>query len=325
MPDVTVYILGFGKVGRELVKLILREGQSRGLILAAVSDSRGTLIAEGPADKALLLRLAEEGRRLSEHPSYVAGLVAPESIEAIGPGIVFSAIPPSYTTGEPNMSIYRALLEEGINLVTADKTPLALDYEGFLGLARENGAMVGYRATVAAGTPVIDVARALRFRGVGKVEAVLNATTTYVLDLVASGMSLEEAVEKSIMDGFAEPDPRIDLDGWDAAAKLAIILGELGRPTSLREITRKPFPQRLPAGMLYRQVAQADLEQGVALVGLKPVEPGSPLARARGERNVAVFGLEGTNIVVEGPAGPAWRTARVMYADALEILEQMGG
>ena len=264
MPDVSVHILGFGKVGRELVKLVLREGKNRGLILAAVSDSRGTLIAEGPADKALLLRLAEEGRKLSEHPSYVAGLVAPESVEAIGPGIVFSAIPPSYTTGEPNLSIYRAILEDGINLVTADKTPLALDYERFLGLARANDVMIGYRATVAAGTPVIDVAKALRLRGVSSVEAVLNSTTTYVLDLVASGMSLGEAIEKSIRDGFAEPDPRIDLDGWDAAAKLAIILGELGRPTGLRGIERRPFPRELPEARLYRQVARADLEHGRA-------------------------------------------------------------
>lgn len=321
----TAFLFGFGKVGRELVKLLL--GTDQDIELVGVTSSRGTVLTEGPRDKAELLRLAREGRKLHEHPSFIPGLLAPDSAVAVKPDIVFIAIPPSYETGEPNRTIYKALVEEGINIVTADKTVLALHYNWIKGKAEENGALLGYRATVAAGTPAIDAARALRYRGVESLRAVLNATSNYVLGLVEQGLSLSEAIERSIKYGLAEPDPSIDLHGWDAAAKLTILANELGLEAALNDVDRVPLTEEAIGSLAgekarVKQVASLRVEEGKAVLRVAPeaVLPGDPLYYAEGERNVILYYLEGDMIRLEGPAGPAWRTARVMLADALEIL-----
>ena len=320
MP-VRVFVLGFGKVGRWLVRLLLEEYRDR-FHLLGVTSSKGTVLAEGPADRAVLARLAKGARSLSEHPSFIPGLLAPDSVLATRPNMVLVAIPPSYQTGEPNTSMYKSFIEAGIGIVTADKTVLALHFEEIVSLAAESGVPLGFRATVAAGTPVLDVASALRWRGVSRVRAVLNATTNYVLGLLERGLTLDDAVRRSIEAGLAEPDPSIDLEGWDAAAKLTILANVLGIPARLDEVERRPLSEalgRARGGGRLKQVAYLDAEKGILRVSPEIVSPGDPLARAEGEGNVVVFGLEDDEIVVEGPAGPAWRTARVMIADALDL------
>jgi homoserine dehydrogenase len=322
-----VFLLGFGKVGREVVKILLEPPGVEDLQLVGVSSSRGSVLVEGPADKAELLRLAKNGEKLDKHKSFVEGLTPPDIVTAVSPDIALIAIPPSYESGEPNRSIYYSLINEGINIVTADKTVLALEYREVMRRAAKAEVFIGYRATVAAGTPVLDIARALRYRGVERVRGVLNATTNVVLGLVEKGMPLERAIEESIRLGFAEPDPSIDLYGWDAAAKISIIASELGIEASLKNVTRTPVTSEVLAEVGRRgklkQIAEVDLRSGALRVYPSLIEKGDPLERAEGERNVVVFELEGDVIVIEGPAGPAWRTARVMIGDALEISARM--
>jgi homoserine dehydrogenase len=319
----TVFLLGFGKVGRELAKHLLTNETP--LQLVGVANSKGTVLTEGPADKAQLLKLAETGGRLESHQSYLPGLTAPDNILAVKPDIVFIAIPPSYETGEPNRTIYYASIEAGINIVTADKTLLAREYNKLMAKALEAGVKIGYRATVAAGTPVIDVARALRYREVSRVRAVLNSTSNYILGLIEKGYTLEKAIEQSIRAGLAEPDPSIDLHGWDAGAKITIIANELGFQASISNVERTPITSKIiedykKAQGRLKQIALFDIEKHMLQVKPEIVLPGDPLYRAEGERNIIEFKVENEPIIIEGPAGPAWRTARVMITDALEII-----
>ncbi len=325
----TGFVLGFGKVGKQLVKFMLRENW--GIDLVGVANSKGSVLPEGPKEKAELLRIIEEGRRLEEHSTFTPGLVAPEIVVSTMPDFAFIAIPPSYETGEPNRTIYYKIIDSGINIVTADKTLLALEYDKVMARVERTGVKIGYRATVVAGTPVLDVARALKFRGVERIRGILNSTSNFVLGIVQSGVSLSEAVKKSIEVGLAEPDPSIDLHGYDAAAKLAITANMLGYKVSLKDVKRVPLTDDVLADLVnyvqrkggyIKQVATADFKNGELSVEPVIVEEADPLARSVGEINVVVFELEGSQIIIEGPAGPAWRTARVMLADAKHILEE---
>lgn len=318
-------VIGFGKVGREVVKQARLMGV--GIEFVGALSSKGGAVLREREDMATLEELAQVGEGLSEHPSFTPGLSVQDLVKAADPDIAFVAIPPNYASGEPNMSIYRDLARLGVSTVTADKTALAMDFWGTLKMFLSEGARLGYRATVAAGVPMTDVARAIRWRGVNSFTAILNATTNYIISLIESGMRYGEAVSKAIEDGYAEPDPTVDTHGWDPAAKVAIIASILeGRSISVREVERVPLGEGIEElinsarkrGHVIRYVATYERGRGASV---KPAElgPNHPLTKASGTHNVAVFRLEGEEVIISGPAGPAWRTARVMIGDALDI------
>nr|MEB3860211.1 hypothetical protein [Desulfurococcales archaeon] len=319
-----VAVIGFGNVGKALVREL---AGSRVLSLASVSSSRGSVIVRGRRSLEELLSLSSTQARLEAHGDFEQ--VDPvEAAISSGASLALIAIPPSYETGEPNQGLYRRLAGEGIDLVTADKTVLALGFRAFMSYASSRGIRVGYSATVAAGTPVLEVARKLRYRGVKAIRGILNSTTNLLISMVEEGASWDEALEKARREGLVEPDPRIDTHGWDPAAKLAIILSVLGEEASLRDVKREPlvggvgeYEAREAArrGRRLAYVAEADLARGDYRVHPVLLDMSDPLSRARGARNCVVFEVEGDRVVVEGPAGPAWRTARVMVSDAIEI------
>jgi len=335
-----VFLVGFGNVGREAARLVLEGYGGVPARLVGAANSRGVVVVGGPADLVHMARILERGGRLEEHPNFQEGLCPVEGAVLANADVAVVTLPPRYREGgEPNLTIYGNLAAAGISIVTADKTVLALDYRGFTRRMMEAGLFLGYRATVAAGTPATDAALGLRLRGVERIRAVLNASTNYILGLVEKGLSFEEAVRESIRVKLSEPDPTVDTHGWDPAAKLVILAGILGLDVSVHDVERVPLDtvpeeevRRAPGeGYRVKYVATADLREGTLRVAPERVPMDSPLARAEGEDNVIVFELEGTRVLLHGPAGPAWRTARVLMTDLLDyeshrrLAERAGG
>lgn|GEM_PF-307432 len=330
MAKVSAILIGFGNVNRRLLLELARFKE--GVEVVCVFSSRGGVEVKAESDFSSLLRLAESGQKLSMHPGFKHGFNVRDCIDKLGePSVAFIALPPSYETGEPNLNILRLLLENGVNVITADKTALALDYANIMEKARKHGIFIGYRATVAAGTPAIDLVRGLVGRDVVKIEAVLNATTNYVISLVERGYSFSEAVSSAVREQLAEPDPRIDIEGWDAAAKIAILASELGYRYTLHSVKRTPLTsvseseirEALEKNARYRYIAVFDREEGRLEVAPKAVSKDDLLAQVSGIYNGIVIELEGEKIALTGPVGPAWRTAKVMVTDLLELLRHL--
>ncbi|MCE4622433.1 MAG: hypothetical protein F7B19_03855 [Desulfurococcales archaeon] len=325
---INVSLVGFGNVGRELLLRLVEVRKELDVNITSISSSRGSVIVAGPGDLAYAVKLAHEGRKLHEHEGFREGMGPVEASVVGDADLAMITMPPSYFSGEPNKSVYYGLIEEGISIITADKTVLALEGRRFLEYAAKAGVYVGYRATVAAGTPAIDAALGLRLRGVESIRAVLNASTNYILGFVEKGLSFEEAIRESIKAKLAEPDPSIDTHGWDPAAKLVILSNTLGADVKLDLIERTPVDSigedvvrnSLREGKRVKYIAYADFNEGVYRVRPEVIPRDDPLAMAEGEENVIVFTLEGTEIVLKGPAGPAWRTAKVMVTDILDYI-----
>ena len=117
-------VIGFGNVGRAVVRESSR-GYGPPIRFVAAASSRGAVVIRSRGDEEALLKLGEVGERLDSHPTFVEGLGAIDAVSESGAELAFIAIPPSYERGEPNESIVKALLEQGISVVTADKTVLA--------------------------------------------------------------------------------------------------------------------------------------------------------------------------------------------------------
>jgi len=146
-------------------------------------------------------------------------------------------------------------LELGKNVVTANKHLLALEGRELFLKARERGLIIGFEASVGGGIPVI---RALREGLVGNristVYGILNGTTNYILTrMLEGGLDFSSALQEAKQKGYAEADPSLDIDGWDAAHKINIL-------ASLAFGSYFPFEKVYVEGI--RNIDRLDVELG---------------------------------------------------------------
>jgi len=229
---------------------------------------------------------------------------------------------------ETALQIARATLGRGRRFITANKALIAAHGPELAGLARSTGGRLQFEAAVGGGVPVIRVLReALRHTGVRSVRGVLNGTTNYVLTRMAAGELLGEALYQARERGYAEADASRDLDGRDAADKIAILawLAFGIEPAAVQVHRRDLTPHaevliraaRAHGGML-RQVAECTLTEGGVIAAVEPVivPVTSPLAQAVGEENcVCVETRRSGTIRLFGPGAGGPPTAAALLSD----------
>lgn len=219
-------------------------------------------------------------------------------------------------------------LGQGRAVVTANKAALAEDW-----LALREAATIGrlrYSAAVGGVTPCVETVR--RVGAFRSLRAVLNGTTNFVLARLADGLGYDEAVAEAQALGFAEADPTMDVDGTDAAQKLAILIREALDPDfDLASVERRGIDGLDAAevrgaaarGRAYRLVAEAAVEgSGRIRASVRPVElPATdPLAEVRDEWNrLVVVDAHGVEHVATGRGAGRWPTAQAVYADLLDL------
>ncbi len=126
---------------------------------------------------------------------------------------------------EPARSLLLRAMEHGASVVTANKALLAEDGPTLYAAAAKHGVDIYFEAAVAGAIPILrPIRESLAGDEVTKVLGIVNGTTNYVLDKMDStGMGFAEAVEQAQALGYAEADPTADVEGFDAAAKAAIL------------------------------------------------------------------------------------------------------
>jgi homoserine dehydrogenase len=126
--------------------------------------------------------------------------------------------------GEPALSYVRSALKRKRHVVTANKGPAAFAFRELDLLARQNGVRFLFESAVMDGAPVFSLQRhSLRGCRVTGLSGILNTTTNFVISRLEQGETMGSAVETAQRLGFAEAAPALDLEGWDAAAKIAIL------------------------------------------------------------------------------------------------------
>jgi len=231
---------------------------------------------------------------------------------------------------EPARDLHLAAFERGKHVVTANKELIAREWDVLHEAARQAKRQLRFEATVAAAVPVIAAARTLGASRPRTVRGLLNGTSTFICSRMQDGASFDDALVEAQRAGYAEPDPSNDVDGLDAAYKLAILLNILGhrtspdevRRTTLRSVTRSAMQAALGRGRTIRSLAVADLDgkRVSARVAPEEVEMASLEGSASGPTNVVTFDtdLAGTlTFVGPGAGGPA--TASAILGDLIAI------
>lgn len=331
---------GFGNVGQALARLLLRkreELQSRYHLAFSVTGiatgRHGAAIDPHGIDLERALAWMQSGDsldRLSVRP----GLSSPSDfIASCGAQVMFECTPVNYITGQPAIDYLRAAIGHGMHAVSANKGPVVHAYQELTALAHARGVKYYFESAVMDGAPIFSLFRATlpaislhAFRGI------LNSTTNLILTRMEAGESFDQAVAYAQSIGIAETDPSGDVDGWDAAVKVAalatVLMGAPLKPqeverTGIRGITPAEIARARAAGKRWKLVCSAR-RQGEGVIGCvapEMVAADSPLYGVGGTSSVIQFEtdvLPGLSIVETDPSPET--TAYGMLADFLNAV-----
>jgi homoserine dehydrogenase len=234
---------------------------------------------------------------------------------------------------EPAREYIARTLTSGRHVVTANKEVMAKHGAALLALAAEHEVRLLYEASVGGGIPIISpLSRDLLANEVTAVTAIINGTTNFMLTaMAAEGADYDDVLAEAQRLGYAEPDPTADVEGFDAAYKLAILCGlAFGLEVSpdvvdrqgISSLTARDFEYASELGYTIKLLAAARLEGGALIASVRPtlIAHDEPLAKVDGVLNaVQIEGDLVGRVVFEGPgAGPA-PTASAVLADVLEL------
>ncbi len=274
-------IVGFGNVGQALVKLLQQKSDElrarygiEWKITGIASRKLGWIASAEGLDSTQLLD-ADARSRMKPSAQHVR-----DWLKIARADVLFEASSLNRHNGQPAIDYLRAALELGAHAISANKGPVVFALSELSELAHAKGRRFLFESTVMDGVPIFSMFReslpAVRVSGF---RGILNATTNVVLAGMESGLPLKEAVRKAQEMGIAESDPSDDLEGWDAAVKVAALaIVVLGCPLQLSEIEREGITALdVPAvqaarrsGTPYKLVCRAYRDGGRVRASVKP-------------------------------------------------------
>ncbi|MGD0513709.1 MAG: homoserine dehydrogenase [Terriglobales bacterium] len=325
-------------MNQALVRLLQKKDpdlRERGIawrITGVATRKMGWVADENGLDPAVLLSDSVAAQSRAEAP-------APHDVRSwLGlakADVLFEATSLSPRDGQPAIDHIRVALEMGAHAITANKGPIVHAYEELNSLSIARGRKFLFESTVMDGVPIFSLFREnlpavhlLGFRGI------LNSTTNVILGGIEEGLSFEESLVSVQELGIAESDASNDIDGWDAAVKVAALIRVLmGVPVRLEEIQRegigKLSEQAVRAaraqGKPYKLVCRAQrTDQGMAAsVRPEQVPLNDPLAWVAGTSSIVYFETDifpGLAITENNPGLEA--TAYGMLADFVRAVEE---
>jgi homoserine dehydrogenase len=284
------------------------------------------------------IELVESGQSISS----LSSMDVADSISVIQNAqadVMFENSPVNTQTGQPALDHIRLALNLGQHAITANKGPLVHGYRELMELAASQGKAFRFESTVLGGSPVFSVFReSFPLAELASFKGILNATTNIILSRMENGESYDDAVKYCQSIGVAETDPTNDVDGWDAAIKVAALVTVLMNtpltpqevnPTGIRGITPEMIAQAKATGRRYKLVCAVEKmgEQIQARVAPELLDASSPLYGIMNSSTGVTFRtdvLPDYSITVserEGMGGGPEETAYGLFADFVNLVK----
>ena len=355
-----VFLCGVGTVGGSLLEQIAGQRQKlmkeRNLQINVVGIASGHN-AMFDRNGINLSQWEEDGK--FSIANLRAGLKAAEASdlerlkeEVIGMNI-FNSVFVDCTASADVAGLYEAFLSNNISVVAANKVAASSDYDNYARLkatARKRGVKYLFETNVGAGLPIINTINDLINSGdkILKLEAVLSGTLNFIFNTISADVPFSETVRRAKEEGYAEPDPRVDLSGKDVIRKLVILSREAGYKMNQEDVEKHLFiPQSFFDGSLedfwknlptldkefeeerkeveaahqhWRFVAK--LENGKGSVSLERVGERHPFYDLEGSNNIILITTERYNqypMLIQGYGAGASVTAAGVFADIMSI------
>ncbi len=341
MKVIRLSLVGFGNVGRALVELLAEKQETlrseygfTTLVSGIATRQHGMAIDENGIDIEKALQISRSGGSLNPLSSQPILETTDDFIHALPADVLFENSPVDQHHGQPAINHLRTALECGMHAITANKGAVVYGFDELTTLAQKNQRRFLFESTVMDGAPIFSLFRTpLPASELISFYGILNSCTNLLLERMESGDSLEAAVAYGQSIGITETDPSADIDGWDAAIKVAalvkVLMGKTLTPPDvqregIRNISPAMVTEALAVGERWKLVCSAQLIDGVLKAQVAPqrVNSLSPLYSINGTSSFVQFQLDtlpGLGILESNP-GPK-TTAYGLLADLINALK----
>jgi homoserine dehydrogenase len=338
MKTVRLMIIGFGNVGQGFTQIIRDDAESlterfevrfsvvgvNDMRLGSVYDANG-LPLQGLLDAAASGSL--ENVPAAEHGGTIESMLAQGKVDTL--------LEASFTdlqTGEPASTYIRMALAAGINVITTNKGPIALNYSELEALAKQHQTHIGFEGVVMSGTPTLALGmNLLAVAGIQKIQGILNGTTNFILSRMEAGGSYVEALAEAQALGYAEADPTGDVEGFDAAGKVVILSNLImGADIRMEDVARKGITQLTiediqtakSTGKRWKLIGAIERDGDQVKASVQPIAlpVAHPLANVGGATNAVTYTtrLLG-DVTLIGPGAGRLETGYALLNDLLAI------
>jgi len=329
---INVALLGLGNVARAFARYIANHKLP--IQILALADSTGGVLVSSNDQAHRAIALKESGSSIAE--------IAPgnlirdkkdfiDSLPEARAQFLIESLPTNLSSGQPALDLIQSALARGLHVVTVDKGPLVHGLDALKKAADAAASRIGFSGTTGVAAPdEIWSSRVLEIRGV------LNGTTNHILtEMQERGLSFSEAMARAQADGIAEPDPSLDIEGWDTAAKILILAKDLmGAKTRIDEVSRIGIGAEIKSLIQtarerkgrVRLVGRARIWQGRVRVSVAPkiVTEDSPFYSVSGTSKAALFRTEEKGETLAFAKSGRDAISQIILDDIQKIASQTG-
>ena len=334
-----VIMLGFGTVGQGFAQILIEKKEMLKTkydveidIVGVSAKQDGSIANENGLNPSVLNRIMKKNKSLDEYPGGVPGLPPLEMIKSFDADILIEATPTNLKCGQPAADYCKAAFEKGMHVVTTNKGPAVLHYSDLFRCAKSNNLFFGIEGTVMSGTPVLStVTKSLAGCDITGFRGILNGTTNYILTEMESGKNYPDVLELAQQLGYAETDPAGDVEGWDAAAKVAILTKVIFDSEfkfenivcqGITQVTLDDIIQANKEGFRYKLIGEATLQNGKihAAVQLEKLPTSDPLAHVTGTTNAITLQTDLLGpVTITGAGAGCKETGFALLSDILAV------
>ena len=343
MKTIDLALLGFGNVGKAFARLlaakeqkILEEFGVAPRVTAIATGSHGACLDPQGVDQKALLKLLDSGEALDLSALDTAGFDGDtfDFIKQASARVLVETTPVNPRSGLPALDFLRAGAKRGLHLITANKGPVVYGYRELTELTGKHERLFRFESAVMDGAPIFSLFRGpLAGAKLQGFYGILNSCTNLLLDRMREGETLEQAIAYGASIGITETDPSNDVDGWDAAIKVAALANVLMgqsltpmdvNPTGIRGITTDMIASAEVQGKRWKLVCKGGWQEGHYQASVKPemVAADSPLYTVDKTSSYVNFELDvlpGLGILESDPTPQT--TAFGLLADLIDIIK----
>ena len=348
--QLNLFVMGVGNVGEKFIEQIhkqkkfLKENLKINVRVIAVSNSRKMYFDEDGMPLKEWQSLLEKGETANRE-QFIANVKALNLRNSIFVDI---------TANEEVSKTYDQYLKQNVAVVTCNKIACSSAYDNYKNLkslSRKFNAPFLFETNVGAGLPIIDTVKNLIASGdkVHKIQAVLSGSLNFIFNNFDENNTFHDVVKEAGVQGFTEPDPKIDLSGIDVARKILILIRESGYQMEIKDIENKSFLPKECMGTTNNEAFFASLkehakhfesilaeanqkesrlkfvaqfENGKASVGLQFIPKDHPFYNLEGKDNIVLFYTDryvDQPLLIKGAGAGAAVTASGIFADVIRI------